>query len=284
MKENNSARPIFVVDAATARQTFMGGRDMVVKASSPGELENLCLSGVSAFLYVLECRETMLDALDSEAVMRVARCCPKRLRLEVAGLGDYLAAHGLLMSLNGYASIIYHGASRCRDARITASLGIDTGVAMIPDMEIGEELSELCVYNFYGKMTHGAIEPFATIQLKPDRFKRMSPAMAMLENPSIFFYVDAECRVALREADLRAGNFIGAGPDLLDALPAVEEVERAAHGWQRFFITPHVCASCPAFRICSGYFEQQAERGDCRAFMCELLEGMEFSHGLTAEG
>lgn len=46
--------------------------------------------------------------------------------------------------------------------------------------------------------------------------------------------------------------------------------------WERRMIGADRCSFCGAMRLCGGFFEAQAERGDCRPFAEELLETVEF--------
>lgn len=166
-------------------------------------------------------------------------------------------------------------AQNCTDATIVASLGLHTGIEFRPDMELPEELMDLVTYNFYNRVPHGRIEPFATMHEEFSNDTYVSPLMAQLRNPDRYIHVDKEGRLSfypLREGE----EGFDRGLDKLYEISSHPAIEEAKHSWQQMFIDSHPCTFCPAFRVCMGFFAEQSESGRCREVMNEVLEGLEF--------
>lgn len=199
--------------------------------------------------------------------------------LQINRLGKYRNIHEKIELLRSMNVIIFFTGNENRstaDAQIAASLGIHSGIILRDNATLDDPVLDLITYNFYSLMPHADIEPFSTMERYYDGENIVSPAIAYFNNPCRYIYLDSEHNYSLSENDFNKGKCIDAGLDKLLTIGENHAVEESINSWQQLFIDSHPCSYCPAFRICSGYFKVQFEKGRCKHVMKELLEAIEF--------
>ena len=214
-----------------------------------------------------------------ETIEIPSECASAPLILRINRLGQFRAIHHKLNALRNMDVILFFTGNSHQsivDAQIAASLGIHSGIMMMPDSELGDDILDLITYNAYSTMPHADIEPFSTMERYYDGESYVSPSMAYFNNPNRYIHVDSERHLAFTSEQLANGDYFDQGIEKVKTISQHEAVEKENNKWQQTFITPHPCSFCPAFRICVGYFEQQREKGRCKEVMSELLEAIEF--------
>lgn len=161
-----------------------------------------------------------------------------------------------------------------RACRILSSLGIATGLHFVEAEPDWEALCDLLTYATFGRSPHAPIEPFRFLTDSYDPGRRTSFAAVWFDECGRFLHLSREGRVALTKRHLSEGRFLAERPATLGALseePACQEEQEA---WRRFFVEDHVCAFCPAWRVCLGHFAGVSADPDtgCRKFFLEILE------------
>lgn len=273
--------PIFVIDSGHIADNIEPSRAFVVRVDTPQAIPGICREyGSQADLreYLFHGPSMTLGDIDVDAAWG-----RNKITLVLEGLGRYADVWGKLRQLaNTAVTLVFTGGKAALDARIAASLDVDAGVLLAPGMEITDDLVELVTYAFYGKMAHAAVQPFTFIEENYSNSDHLSPARFYHFEPGLYYHADSARNIALSHEALLRQEYIGRGYDAVTGCDA--QVDAARHAWQRFLIDGSACASCPAFRVCSGFFEPQNKEGRCRELMMELLEGIEFKRGSEDRG
>ncbi len=272
-----SSDPIFVINSEDMAADFPSGRALVVRVSAPQEIADICRDyGGRADLREFIC---VCDGLSLEDIEIDPAWGCNKVTFVLSGLGRYASVWNKLQQLCHTAvTLLYTGVNAVRDARITASLDVDTGVVLTPDMDISDELIELVTYTFYGKVAHGDVQPFCFLADRYSNTTLLSPALYYHVEPGLYYHLDQQRNMAVSHDALLQGEFVCRGLDAIAGCEAAVEEQKSA--WQRLLVEKTICASCPAFRVCSGFFEPQSDKGRCRELMTELLEGIEFRRSM----
>lgn len=268
--------PVFIVDKDALSYAALALRPVVIRLTDfndMGRIDNIAGS-IDLRGILVDCENKALSELEvPESLSRYTTF------IHLDSLGDRLKSFAIMSRLGPAATVIFHGKERVTDARIAASLGLNSGIWLLPDDNLGEDVMEFADYHFYGRMSRGGVEPFFALENAYHPSSRLSPGLAYLGFPPLYFHVDASLNVAFTARGLRKGDYIGRGEEFITGLPRHECVEDAIYSWQRHLISPGACAVCPAFCICSGYFSCQSGKGDCRRLMTEVLDGIVFKKG-----
>lgn len=206
--------------------------------------------------------------------------------LYINRLGQYRNIYpkiNLMKRLNVMVVFTSNEAQAARDAQILSSLGIHSGILIMPESQLSESVLDLMTYAFYGSWPHAEIEPFATICRYYDGESYVSPAFANFENPNRYIHINKEKKCAFTSAGLKDSNKFFEESEILDSNKLVDLVEKENRKWQNYFINSHPCTFCPAFRICLSYFDFKTNGCKCKEVMSELLEAIEFHKQIESQ-
>ena len=127
---------------------------------------------------------------------------------------------------------------------ILASLGIDCGIFFGKNQIDWEAMNDLMTYAVYGKVNHATIEPFQYVVTNYNPARLTDFSSVYFENPRQYIHIDKD-----------------------------ENIDKAIHSWQEFFLKPDGCAYCQAWRVCMGKFSESVEKNpSCRQFFVDLMD------------
>jgi hypothetical protein len=203
--------------------------------------------------------------------------CELQLALSVSGFGSYLGVRRRLSRLLRPGTRVYMSfvdAETAEGFRILSSLRVPTAV-ILPDGGPfdWEALSDLATYALLTPVEHAMIEPFSTLARFYKPSIRQSWAFCYAEDPARYLHLDRHGNVAVSPGALAEGRFVG---ECSAGLKLFKEAPFDGDWWRRHFLQRDACASCPGFRICSGWLAGLVEPGAaCSRFMADLLEVVE---------
>jgi radical SAM protein with 4Fe4S-binding SPASM domain len=193
--------------------------------------------------------------------------------LHPGGIGELRRVVRMLPALRDMNLRVYFDGGTekaCTEARVLASLGIETAVCLRCEAANPGLLSDLAAYALLGLVQHASIEPFEYIAANYVPQGRTDFRAVYFDDPETYLHVDAQGRVALTRDELGAGVFIA------DSVGALTETAREAalaerrNEWRRAFIERDRCASCQAWRICMGNGDKVG--AGCSGFFVELMD------------
>jgi hypothetical protein len=198
------------------------------------------------------------------------------LALRAPSMGQFRDLRSQVDRLRGLNLRVYlpcHPAENLAALKVLSSLGVHTCAVFEDGYHDWDTLADLMTYAVLGRAAHAPIEPFSFIASHYDRNQWLDWGRIYFDDPRHFLHVDAEGRVALSAAELRAGQFVASNlADLATAAdcPAMRERSQA---WKSFFGDFHPCACCPAWKVCMGRFAESALRDRaCSGFFVEMMD------------
>ncbi len=165
---------------------------------------------------------------------------------------------------------------------IISSLHINCGLEFGESDFDWEALNDLMTYALYGKVHHGAMEPFQFIASRYNPERLTDFGTVYFNNPNIYLHIDKDENIAISRKDLQKGNFIAKGLNELNDIKTNKKFEEALHEWQNFFLQNNTCAFCPSWRVCMGKFTDTIERNPgCQKFFEDMMDATD--HFLSSE-
>jgi hypothetical protein len=156
---------------------------------------------------------------------------------------------------------------------ILSSLQVNCGLEFGEKDMDWEALNDLMTYSLYGKVKHGAIEPFQFVANKynPERLTEYNTIY--FNNPQVYLHVDEDENIAISGKHLQQKNYVAAGLEALNDIKNNKVFEEAILDWQQHFLKDDGCAFCPSWRVCLGKFAEQKERNPgCQKFFADMME------------
>lgn len=270
-------RQAVVTDAATSRLLAGQGVSVVVVADDVEEALAAAASAIEPELMTVVYRadravtlETLDERLLTAGVNLVAELYsmgrPARVMKRIRRLGE--AGATLMLSAEN--------PDAAEEAVIASSLGLHSGILLERNSELDDSLADTVSYQFYGRMAHAPIEPWATMGARYCDDMTATPGCGVLDDPMLTLHLTAGLDWALTAEDAAAGRYFDHG--IADLAATGEKARRLARAqWQELMVDCDACTFCPAFRVCQGWFAGQREKGKCRELLDEVREAVQNS-------
>ena len=185
---------------------------------------------------------------------------------------EFLLIKPLLSKLNLKIFLPANSHHQFTAARILASLGIQVGIILSPDID-WEMINDLMVYSVYSKAPHAQIEPFRFVLDHYHPTQKLNMGSLYFDDPEKFLYIDQDENIATTLENLAARKFIGKGANALENIHNNPEYLESIQSWQKYFLKTDGCAYCKAWRICLGrYYDHTGKNNGCVEFFSDLLD------------
>jgi len=162
------------------------------------------------------------------------------------------------------------------DCQTLSSLGIYTGIYFNKKEIDWDKIRELGMYAMFSKTQHAPIEPFQHISTRYKPEEPLDFNAVYYNDPKRYLHLNSEGKVALTYHHLLEGKFALDAYEKISTLKDNEDYNKYITAHQRHFLEKTVCASCPAWRVCMGKFENMIdEEKSCQQFMLEVMDGAE---------
>jgi hypothetical protein len=209
------------------------------------------------------------------------------LLLVVPEMGDRTKVLKRIAQLREWNARVFMSGARAENLtslRILSSLGIPSGLLMQPPLD-WDAVDDLMHYAMYTRTPHADIDPFGYVKSVYTPQMLTYLGTPLFDNPLRYVHMDGEGNIALSDADLRAGRWIGHGAEALTGLTETEEYRHAVNDWQKVFLEDRRCAYCPAWRLCQGSFLSECERDEgVLRFFTGFLEAADAAYAARQAG
>ncbi len=161
---------------------------------------------------------------------------------------------------------------------VLASVGVRCGAWMdgVEPVEF-EAMGELLDFIIYSRVRHAPMEPFLYLTTRYRYDGTLDAGPLFFDDPASCLHIDGDENIALSAGDLEAGRFVARGIEALETIEQLPAYQERMDRWQTFFLDDHPCASCSAWRACSGRFAGQRDgSGSCTRFFEAVIEAAAF--------
>lgn len=165
------------------------------------------------------------------------------------------------------------------DLQLMASLGVNCGLSFDAEPIDWKECADLMDFVMYPKVPRATVEPFHFIitEYQPKEFINFSGVY--FNNPERYLHIDKDENVALTAELLQKKDYLFNGIDKIDTYKNNKGYKAYFQTWKKKFQKITACSSCPAWRICGGYFEDRiATNPGCSAAFSELIDAADMHY------
>lgn len=192
---------------------------------------------------------------------------------------DFVRIRPLLGPLNVRVFLSSKSEETYTDLQLMASLGINCGLTFDKAPINWSECSDLMDFVMYPKVPRATVEPFHFIitDYQPKEFINFSGVY--FNNPERYLHIDKDENVALTYEMLQNKEYLFTGIEFIEDYKNHKGYKTYFQAWKKKFQKITACSSCPAWRICGGFFEDRiATNPGCSAAFSELINAADLHY------